>query len=186
MARVYHYPRRKMPDHPLAGPDGLVYIHRLVAYEKLGRLLRPDEQVHHLNGDTQDNRPENIIICSRQEHAHLHHGYAAMICAKCGTEGKTVGQELCRPCYKRQMERAMLPVVSTSEPTIYPVYSAAEAAKALGVTTHRVYQMVDEGKLQEARMYGAGGRRFIEVESVKKLKRERMLKATGADKEAGQ
>lgn len=49
-------------DHHLADVRGYAYEHRLAAEEKIGRRLRPGEQVHHVNGNRQDNRPENIEV----------------------------------------------------------------------------------------------------------------------------
>ena len=41
-----------------------VLEHRLVMEQRLGRELRPEETVHHLNGQRADNRPENIRLFS--------------------------------------------------------------------------------------------------------------------------
>jgi hypothetical protein len=49
-------------DHHLADVRGYAYEHRLVAEEKIGRRLKPGEQIHHLNGVKSDNRPENIEV----------------------------------------------------------------------------------------------------------------------------
>ena len=46
--------------------------HRLVAARILGRPPRPEELVHHINGNVIDNRPENIQIASRSQHMRIH------------------------------------------------------------------------------------------------------------------
>ena len=61
--RVDGYMMVKAPDNPLAGKrSGQVLVHRVVMSEKLGRPLRKNEFVHHINGKKDDNSPENLEL----------------------------------------------------------------------------------------------------------------------------
>lgn len=82
------------------------YVHRRVAEKKLGGKIWPEHEVHHLDGNKHNNRPENLIVLPREVHRELHHlkrewdkGHAH--CIRCG---KTIpfnpDKPLCRGCYQ--------------------------------------------------------------------------------------
>ena len=56
------------PTHPNPALKGWQYEHRLVVEATISRYLRSDEDVHHVNGVKDDNRPENLKVMAHTDH----------------------------------------------------------------------------------------------------------------------
>lgn len=52
------------------------FLHVEIAEGVLGRKLKPEECIHHINMIKTDNRKSNLLICSRSYHSWLHERYA--------------------------------------------------------------------------------------------------------------
>jgi len=73
---VSNYIYVKCPEcfSSMANNKGEVFEHRLVVALELGRPLKENEIVHHIDENGQNNQPENLMLLSRGDHKRLHTG----------------------------------------------------------------------------------------------------------------
>ena len=61
----------RKPNHQNHNGRGYVLEHRFVVEQKIKRLLKTNEIVHHINGIKTDNRTENLSVISRGENSKI-------------------------------------------------------------------------------------------------------------------
>ena len=119
----------------------VIRTHVLVAEAALGKHLPPGAIVHHVNGDSRDNRNCNLVICQDQAYHFMLHRYQRVnvaggnphtqaVCCRCRLvknksefprrRGRPEGNGDCRPCgvarkrelrLKRKVEAANVALV---------------------------------------------------------------------------
>jgi len=63
------------PNHPFKNNKNYVREHRLVVEKQIGRFLKPEETVHHINELKSDNKIENLILFSKKGYHAVFHRY---------------------------------------------------------------------------------------------------------------
>ena len=76
---------RTIPPHPKANANGLYPLHRVVAENIVGRPLRSDEHVHHIDEDKSNNSEHNLVVLTAAEHRRAHSKSTIDVaCFSCG------------------------------------------------------------------------------------------------------
>jgi hypothetical protein len=80
MTKKWAYREITVSGRSDARQNGCFLEHRIVAEQKIGRPLRQEEVVHHVDEDRTNNSPENLMVfATRGEHARFHHNGIALL-----------------------------------------------------------------------------------------------------------
>lgn len=58
--------------NPGHNSKGYMSLHRMIAEARMGRFLKPDEIVHHKDGNARNNHWDNLEVMTQIEHAREH------------------------------------------------------------------------------------------------------------------
>ena len=103
------------PTNIYANKAGKAYQHILVMCEHLGRKLKPNECVHHIDRDKTNNKLENLQLMTLESHVRLHLQedrnivYEERTCPTCGKKftvtSNSQQQFCCHDCFSKSTRK---------------------------------------------------------------------------------
>jgi len=66
------YKNIKKYEHPRANSNGYIAEHILIMEKKIGRFLKTEEIVHHIDGNKLNNDKNNLYLCDKSSHRKIH------------------------------------------------------------------------------------------------------------------
>ena len=92
----------------------MVLMHRKITEELLGRSLLPGEVMHHRDGDSLNNSPDNLLVLPNQRyHAHIEHHL------RCQMRGQSMlFPELMQPVLDERRGTLFEAILPTSPPKV--------------------------------------------------------------------
>ena len=126
--------------------EGWAYEHRVIMERHLGRPLSSDEVVHHLDYYRDNNKIENLIVLSKEDHRKLHSYYdndnklSYKKCEHCGLEFKPQNSSVkycSHSCASLSSRRCNRPSKEELEVLVWS-YPFTELSKQFGVSDNAI------------------------------------------------
>jgi hypothetical protein len=96
---MWKYREVYMPSHPKARANGCVLEHRVVAEQKIGRILKDEEVVHHIDSNRENNNEDNLIVfATLKDHSRFHATGTMVETSECGVFISPVIVNQCSGC----------------------------------------------------------------------------------------
>lgn len=114
-----------LPKHHFADSQGRIRLHRLVYEIAYNCILLPWIEIHHRDGNLDNNSISNLIPLSKREHGIISstRNMDDRVCLLCGiTQKERTGAnkrrwynykdgKICRKCYKRELNKKLLDIL---------------------------------------------------------------------------
>lgn len=98
-------PPRNHPKRKSKNNGWIIFEHRHVMEGHIGRYLKSNEFVHHINGIKTDNRIENLIILTKSLHNTNHFKSPLKTCTISSCNSPFFAKKLCKTHYHREWAR---------------------------------------------------------------------------------
>ena len=144
------YKELYFPNHHRAKTNGCVDEHIIIAENKLGRLLKEGECVHHKDENKQNNDPDNLMVfVNNSAHVAYHRGGELILledgtfdckglpdkhCKVCGILLKTKQGNICQKCLHINQRRCDWPSKEQLEQDIIELKTNVAISKKYGVS----------------------------------------------------
>ena len=126
--------------HPNSDMNGCVMEHRVVMEMCLGRYLKTEEIIHHLNDKKYDNRISNLKILTQSEHIRLHN-------LERGGHSKETKELMSLKAKKRFEDRKSHPMYKDVDDELVVLYkngmNLSEIGRTLGITRQAVRNKIN-------------------------------------------
>lgn len=89
--------------------NGWIFEHRYIMEIHLGRKLKRQEIIHHIDGNKLNNNISNLKLTTQNNHMKIHNPKKITYCIDCGVELSYYKHNRCMKCYRLSQRKVVWP-----------------------------------------------------------------------------